>query len=235
MEIKDFTKGKITMVIGNKEVDSSELEVIDISSLLNNYMLKPKIIGISNIDNINLYHMTVGELINNFLLKYSKKGNKFINQILKLSTLSVDYLNVDPLLLSSSEKYKLLLALALSLNPKLVVIKDISCYLDRKSMNEVMFTLKKLKREFNKTFIIIDNDVDYFYSVADNVMVIEEQECLLNDKKEVLYDNYTMLKKKKFPIPICIEFIYYVKKNHDTDLLIRDDVKDIMKDIYRSL
>ena len=68
-----------------------------------------------------------------------------------------------------------------------------------------------------------------------NVLIINNSEVIISGKKNLLFDNYSLLKRKKIPIPVHIEFIKYVKDNTDADMLIRDDVKDIMKDIYRSL
>jgi len=238
MEInKLIDKGKITMIIKDYE---SLLEIdgsVDIKYLIDNTLVKPKIIEINDINDTIFYELRVADVINKFAFKYNVKGTKFINQILKLSTLSSNYLEKDPMFLSDSEKFKLILALVLILNPTMIIINNISCYFDSKSKAEIMFTLKRLKREHNKTFVINDNDIDYFYSVSDNVIVIDNNEIILNGKKDILFTNYNLLKKKKISIPIYTEFVRYVKDNKgsDIDILVRDDVKDIMKDIYRSL
>lgn len=210
---------------------------VDIRDLIDNNLVKPKVILINDISDIIFYELRVVDVINKFAFKYNVKGTKFINQILKLSTLSSDYLEKDPMFLNDSEKFKLILALVLILNPTMIIINNISCYFDSKSKAEIMFTLKRLKREHNKTIVINDNDIDYFYSVSDNVIVIDDNKLILNGKKEILFENFKMLKKKKISIPIYTEFVYYVKENKgsDIDILVRDDVKDIMKDIYRSL
>lgn len=232
-----IVKGKITMIIKDYKSLFELKGSIDIKEIITNNLSKPKVILISDISKINFYELKVIDVINKFVLKYNVKGTKFKNQILKLSTLSSDYLEKDPMTLSDSEKFKLILALVLSLNPSLIIIENMSSYLDSKSKSEIMFTLKKLKREYNKTIVINDNDVDYFYKVSDNVIVLNNNNVILSGKKELLFNNYNMLKKKKVSIPIYTEFVYYVKnkKGSNIDLLVRDDVKDIMKDIYRSL
>lgn len=238
MEIKkQVEKGKITMIIKDYISTFDYENVVNIKDLIDNNLNKTKIILIDDIDSIIFYELRVVDVINKFAFKYNVKGTKFINQILKLSTLSSDYLEKDPMFLNDSEKFKLILALVLMLNPTTIIINNLSCYLDNKSRDDVLFTLKRLKREHNKTIIINDNDVDYCYSVSDNVIVIKNNEIILEGKKDKLYYNINMLKKKNIPIPIYVEFIDYVKSNkgNDIDVLVRDDVKDIMKDIYRSL
>lgn len=236
MEINDLVvKGKITLVIKDYKSVCTLSGSLDIKDLVNNKLKKTNVILINDISDLVFYELRVIDVINKFAFMYNIKGTKFIKQILKLSTLTVDYLEKDPMLLNNSEKFKLILALVLILNPTGIIINNMSCYLDSKSKSEVMFTLKKLRREYNKTIVIIDNDVDYFYSVCDNVIVLNNDKVILSGKKEILFDNYMMLKRKKISIPIYIEFVYYVKQNRNCDMLVRDDVKDIMKDIYRSL
>ena len=236
MEInkKMFDK-KITMVIKDSKSSFIINDCSDIGTLLKEKVSKPKVISINNLNDIKFHDFSIYDIINKFMSKYNKKGKKFINEILKLSTLSLDYLKKDPLEINNSEKFKLVLALVLMLNPQVIIINNMSCYLDCKSRKEIMFTLKKLKRDYNKTIYIVDNDVDYMYSVCDNVLILVDNEIILHDKKDKIYYNYNLLKRKNVSIPIYIEFIYNAKKKHENDMLIRDDVKDIMKDIYRSL
>ena len=236
MEINNkMLDNKITMVIKDNDSQFVVNNCYDISILLEKKNIKSKIISINDINDIKFHDFSVFDIINKFMSKYNKKGKKFMHEVLRLSTLSLDYLNKDPFELNDSEKFKLILALVLMLNPSTIVINNMSCYLDNKSCNDIMFTLKKLKRDYKKTIFIIDNDVDYMFKVCDNVIILSNNELLLHDKKEKIYDNYAMLKRRKISFPIYIEFLYKAKKSHVNDMLIRDDVKDIMKDIYRSL
>ena len=138
MEInKLIDKGKITMIIKDYE---SLLEIdgsVDIKDLIDNTLVKPKIIEINDINDTIFYELRVADVINKFAFKYNVKGTKFINQILKLSTLSSDYLEKDPMFLSDSEKFKLILALVLILNPTMIIINNISCYFDSKSKQKL--------------------------------------------------------------------------------------------------
>lgn len=229
-----IVQDKITMIVSDYNTNLEFSDSHNIYEFIEKKVVKKNIVVIDNIK-IDFYELSVLDVINKFLTKYNVRGKKFVDKVLKLSTLPVDYLNKDPFLLKESEKFKLLLALVLALNPKVIIIKNISCFLDNKSRDEVMFTLKKLKREYDKTIVIVDNDIDYFYTVSDNVLIIDNSEVIISGKKNLLFDNYSLLKRKKIPIPVHIEFIKYVKDNTDADMLIRDDVKDIMKDIYRSL
>ena len=225
---------KITMVIKDNNSKFMVDGLCDISLLLDSNV-KSKIVGINNIRDIKFHDFKVNDIINRFMNTYNKKGKKFKNEVLRLSTLSIDYLEKDPFDLNDSEKFKLILAMIFMINPKVIVINNMSCFLDNKSRDEIMFTLKKLKRDYKKTIYIIDNDVDYMYRVCDNVMVLVNDEIILHDKKDKMYEKYNVLKRRRVSIPIYIEFIYNAKKKHENDMLIRDDVKDIMKDIYRSL
>ena len=229
-----IVQDKITMIISDYNTNLEFSDSHNIYEFIEKKVVKKNIVVIDNIK-IDFYELSVLDVINKFLTKYNVRGKKFVDKVLKLSTLPVDYLNKDPFLLKESEKFKLLLALVLALNPKVIIIKNISCFFVIKLIDEVMFTLKKLKREYDKTIVIVDNDIDYFYTVSDNVLIINNSEVIISGKKNLLFDNYSLLKRKKIPIPVHIEFIKYVKDNTDADMLIRDDVKDIMKDIYRSL
>ena len=235
MEIENkFILGKINLLI--KDYDSNLLfsNSFNIKDYVYDNILSKDSVIIDNVD-LLFYELSVEEVINNFIYKYNLKGKKNIDKLLNLSTLPVYYLKKDPYYLNNSEKFKLLLTLLLSLNPKTIIIKNISCFLDNMCRDEIIFVLKKLRREHGKTIIIIDNDIDYFYTVCDVVLVVHENQLLFQGKKNILYDKYNILKRKKIPIPVCLEFIKYVKDHKCSDILVRDDVKDIMKDIYRCL
>ena len=232
---KNMLDNKITMVIKDYNSEFSVEDSVDIKELLDRKIDKVKIISINDISDVLFHEFSVYEVVNKFMNKYNKKGKKFLKDIFNLSTLSLDYLKKDPYNLNESEKFKLVLVLVLILNPKVIIINNMSCFLDNSSRNDIVFTLKKLKRVYKKTIIIVDNDVDYVYKVADNVIVLVDNNVLLNDKKECIYEEYNNLKRNKVSIPIYIEFIKEARKKNKEELLIRDDVKDIMKDIYRSL
>ena len=71
------------------------------------------------------------------------------------------------------------IALALILNPKVIILDEPTVYLDSKNKKNLIKLLKKLKREYQKTIIVISNDINFIYEISDNIVLINNGEVKL--------------------------------------------------------
>lgn len=160
-----------------------------------------------------------------------KNSKKRIVDSLKLVGLSEEYLDRKIKTLSDSERFEVVLASILSINPKVIILDDPTCFLDEKHKENLIKLLKLMKIKYNKTIIIFSNDSDFILRVTDYMYLINNGKVLLHgDKYEVFLDSKT--KKSNVTIPKIIEFQKKFQAKSKISMAYRDNVNDLIKDLY---
>lgn len=181
---------------------------------------------------------TIREELEFGLKKYSYKINtinKRIEDSLKMVNLPIEYLDKSPFELSSGEKESLALGIVLSLNPKLIIIDNPTNNLDNKNKEYLIKLLKKIKTKYNKTIILITNDIEFVIKVTDNYLILKNGKIINTGVKKELLNNINKIKTSKIEIPKIIDFINTANKKKNINLEPTFDVKELMKDIYRNV
>lgn len=164
-----------------------------------------------------------------------EKINKHLSTALKMSGLTDDLLNKDPLKLSNSEMKKLSLAKALSINPDIILLDEPTIGMDDEDKINLIKVLKTIKRYHSKTIVISTQDIDFAHLVADNIIALNNGKVILQGNKYDVFKNVDMLKSNDIPIPRIIKFENMVLKNKNIKLGYRDDINDLVKDILRNI
>jgi len=172
-----------------------------------------------------------------FCLKYLNKSPSEIKKRIEDSLIMVDldikYFDRKISTLSSGEKRRVAIASILAFNPEVILLDEPTIGLDSASIKSLISILKMLKNRYNKTIVIISRDSDFVHSICDNVSIIHNGKIVLSGNK---YDVFTKdIEKYGLKKPKIIEFEQMVLKNKNIKLLYRDDINDLMKDVYRSV
>ena len=85
--------------------------------------------------------------------------------------------------------------------------------------------------DFKKLVIIADPDVDLLFEISDVSLILDDTIIVAGNKFDI-FANTDLLKNYNIDIPHYIEFKNYVKEKKDVDLLYRDRITDIIKDVY---
>ncbi len=169
-------------------------------------------------------------------LKYGlkeKTNQKKINDGLKMVGLDDSYLERNPFHLSNGEKRKVALAAVLIANPDILILDEPTVGLDRNSKNHLIRVIKILKQKFNKTIIIVSQDIDFVYSFVDQVFILHNKKLVqYGDKIAVLSDS-NQLKKYQLTPPKIVELTQKINASKNLKLNYRDDINDLLKDMYR--
>lgn len=172
------------------------------------------------------------------LKKNNYKLEKLENQVttaLQMVGLSKDYLPRNPYTLSGGEKEKLAIAIALSLNPEIIILDEPTIFLDDKSTFELIELIQKIKTKYKKTIIILSNDIDFINKISDNILLIKKGKISDSIKASQLIDIKDKLKKSKMEVPQIYEFIDQVNKYKNKILAYTSDIDELVKEIKNNV
>jgi energy-coupling factor transport system ATP-binding protein len=172
-----------------------------------------------------------------FGMKYfnykSDKIDKRVSDSLKMVGLDDSYLNRDPFSLSSGEKRKVAIASVLAFNPKIIILDEPTVGLDSNSKDNLVKLMKMLKQKYNKTVIIVSHDVDLLHRLVDYIYIVNNKKIVLHGEKYDVFKEEDKLKRYGLTVPKIIEFSNKVFKKKNIKMGYRDDINDLIKDIYR--
>lgn len=180
---------------------------------------------ISSRINDELKHVTVREELE------SVGPSKVVDSLMMVG-LNESYLDKKISDLLFNEKKKLILAKALLLNPKTIVMDEPSVGLNNKEKKDLLRLIKVMKTKYNKTIVLLTKDTDFIYGVVDNVILLDSGN-LIYSGKEVL-ENEEFLRKYKIKVPYLVEFVNIFNKK-GFNLKYYTDIRDLIKIIYRSV
>lgn len=177
---------------------------------------------------------TVLEEISNVMNNYEYVTDnvvKHVVQSLKIVGLNEKYLVRNPNELSNVEKKKVELAIVISYNPEVIILDEFDKGLSYKEKDYFRKLFLKLKNKYDKTIILLNNEISFLFDIVDNVNVIDNGILVLNEGKEIFYDSNLYRYAKE---PKIIEFTKYVEsKNYDIKRCT--DIKELIKELYRNV
>lgn len=182
------------------------------------------------------FNLTVKKEIEFSLLNFKYRTNeieKHVSDALKMVGLDDSYLDRDPFKLSNGEKRKVAIASVLAYNPKVIIFDEPTIGLDYESKKNLIKILRLLKMKYNKTIILISHDVDFIHLISDHVILLDNGSIVASgDKYQILTDS-ALLDIYKLPMPKVVEFADKVYRKKGIKMGYRDDINDLLKDIYR--
>lgn len=230
--IGDEEKNQIINVF-DKEINKYYKNIIINNKSINDINVFKKNIGLVKTSNV-FRQLTVFDEIKNYLLNVEYVGDidKRIEQTLKIVCLDKKQKICN---LSISDQIMLSFGKAIAINAKLIIIEDIFYYLDANARNMIVRLMKMLTKKYQRTVLIISNHIDFLYPFVEYYNVIKDNKLLIDGDNDLFIRNYSYLLENQIDIPDLVEFNKRVLKNKGIKLYNRYDIKDLMKDIYRSV
>ncbi len=159
--------------------------------------------------------------------------NKRVKNALQMVGLDESYLSRNPHTLSSGEKRKVAIASILVFNPKVIIFDEPTVGLDSNSKNNLIRLIKMLKNKYHKTIVIVSQDVDFLHKLVDYIFVLSDKKIILEGNKYEVFSQVEKLKEHGIGVPKIIEFTHKILVNKGVKMGYRDEIKDLIKDIYR--
>lgn len=161
------------------------------------------------------------------------KTEERINASLKMVGLNESYLDRDPYTLSNGEKRKVAIASVLTYNPKIIVLDEPTVGLDEISKTNLIKLIRILKNKYNKTVVIVSQDIDWLHRFVDEVFVIGNGHIILSGNKYEVFSEEKVLIENGINVPKVMEFANMVMLKKNIKMGYRDEINDLIKDIYR--
>ena len=187
---------------------------------------------------INFIGKTVREELEYYIKLYHYHVNEMEKRIidsLKMVEMDTKYLDQNLLKLSDTEKRKVAIASLLIVNPKVIILDEPIIGLNYSEKKNLIKLIKMLKNRYKKTIIIASNNIDFIYEISDYVVLLNNKEVVSTGSKFEIFKNVELLKKCNIRTPKLIEFSNKVLSKKNKKLGYRDDINDLIKDIYRNV
>ena len=148
-------------------------------------------------------------VIDEIMLNNDKVDNEELDKLLEELGL-LDKKLENPKNLSGGEQQLMCIASCLIKHPKIIICDNAFSMLDNLIKDKLLKDLKRLSKENNITVINITADTeDILY--GDNLIIIANNKLILNDKKEIIYNNEQLFKKLKIKMPFMVELSLKLK------------------------
>lgn len=137
--------------------------------------------------------MSVGKLIEEPLIIHKigskEERAKKVLEVMKMVGLSSAYHDSYPSELSGGLKQRLAIAIALVLNPKIVILDECVSALDVSIQAQILNLLISLQKSLNLTYLFITHDLNVASYIADTICVMENGEIVEKNSCRELFEN----------------------------------------------
>ena len=186
-----------------------------------------------NVSDQFFYDIIKDEFI--FVLKVNGISNivKKMNDAIRMVGFNRNILNKSIYELSFSEQKRISLALVLACNPDVIVLDDLFFGLDGKTRENIIRIIRLLKIRYGKSIVIASRDSDLIYSICDSIILINDGRIIKIGDKYSIFKDVSLLDDCNLSIPKLINFSNTLLKRKGVDIGFRNDINDLVKDIYR--
>ena len=124
------------------------------------------------------------------------------------------------------------IAKAISHDAKVIIFDEPLVNLDFHHKKSLIRLIKMLKAKYKKTIIIISNDSDLLYSLADDLIILAADTIVVSGRATDLFKSVELLKKYKIDVPDLVSFVTKAR-DKNVKLSYQKDILDLIKDVYK--
>lgn len=137
------------------------------------------------------------------ITKNKKEARALTKELLKMVGIPFDRLSDYPHQLSGGMRQRIVIAMALALKPKLLILDEPTTALDTVVQREILYKIFELKEELGFAILFITHDISLMMELCDNIAIMYAGKIIeKNTAKNILYKPihpYTYGLKNSFP------------------------------------
>lgn len=160
--------------------------------------------------------------------------NKEINDLLEAFNLDKSILKRIDHSLSETEKYFIKIVSSLIYKPQIVIFKDIMNGMDYNNRKLIKRIINILK-EKEILVIVTSMDSNILYELTEELFIFDKGKLLVSGNTFDIYSNIEILMDNNIDIPYFSKLTYKANKEKNANLFYRKDVRDVIKDVYKSV
>ena len=164
----------------------------------------------------------------------SKNIKKEILEWLKEFNLDENILKRIGHSLSETEKYFIKIIANLITKPQIVIFKDIMNGIDYNNKKIIKKIINNLK-EKGTLVILTSMNSNILYELTEEVFNFDKGKLLTSGLTNDIYTNVEILIENKIDVPYFSLLTYKANKDKNANLFYRKDVRDVIKDVYKSV
>lgn len=169
-------------------------------------------------------------MLNLKLIKCTNKKEKLL-ELINLTKINSKIILNKSLTISAFDQIKVMLASLLAANVKILVFNQPDKKLSFKEQDELKRIIMNLKKKYHLTILIITNNANFYFDIADNILVFDNYQLKYQGNNEILYKPNL---SKLIDIPPIIKLIKEYEKKYKK-IPHYTEIDEIMKEIYRNL
>ena len=97
-----------------------------------------------------------------------------IDELLNLVKIDLDFKNKFPSQLSGGQLQRIVIAIALSKNPKILLLDEPTTALDINSKNSILKILKELKQKLNFLIVFVSHDIESIIDICQHIIILKD-------------------------------------------------------------
>jgi len=97
-----------------------------------------------------------------------------IDDLLTMVQLDLKFKNKFPMQLSGGQLQRVVIAIALSKNPKLLLLDEPTTALDKKSKQSILQIIKKLQKKLDFIIIFVSHDIESIEDICENIIILKK-------------------------------------------------------------
>lgn len=165
-----------------------------------------------------------------------KNYRKKIIDSLKIVGLSDSFLSRKVSSLSRSEETFLLFAVGLLSNPDIIIFDEVLNSLDVKNRKKILRLLQQLTEQYEKIVVIVSRKIEDIYKYGEYIIILNNNTILKEGTSSNIFEvGLDILLKNNIDIPKTTQFSYLVNNSKNVKLGYFNDVRDLIKDIYKKV
>lgn len=211
LENMNILVGKITTILEQNLLN--DFKKINTSTIPDN-LFGTNLLEDIKYNNPNYDEECLNEMLNQFGLDKSILNRRFNN-------------------ISKSEYKKICIIIAILDSKPILLLENPTVGLDVKSKKNLIKMLKR-ERKRDRIIIITSTDSEFLFKAVNYVIYKDNTRYVINDNKYNFFSNKRLLKAYDLVEPNIIEFYSQVRKKTKIRLINRDNINDLIKEIYRN-